>query len=317
MDIPEEWRKVVQKILERKGQSVFILGALDSGKTTFARFLTENALKKEFKVALLDTDIGQSTLGPPGTIGLSIMEKKVTLSPRALYFIGDVSPRGHFLEIVVGAKKMSDKAWKLKSDILIVDSSGLIAFPLGYHLKWHKITLLSPSYVIALGENKEVDLIFQGLPQIFNKIKLPISSQAKTIPREERRERREKSFRKFFSYLYEFKLNINKLNLNPPLFPKEFPLYVGIQNERGEFISVGIVTEMSKDYLKLFTPLDKPDKIRGITAGKLKVDLNGKERGRINLTQKPSPTYSNNPTLHPLSSESSPKGAYSPRRKDV
>jgi polynucleotide 5'-kinase involved in rRNA processing len=317
MDIPEAWRKTAQKILERRNQSVFILGALDSGKTTLARFLTETALKKGFKVALLDTDIGQSTLGPPGTIGLSVMEREVDSFPTALYFIGDVSPRGHLLEIIVGAKKMSDKARELKSDILIVDSSGLIAFPLGYHLKWHKITLLSPSYVIALGENKEVNLILEGLPPIFEKIKLPISSQAKPIPREERRERRERSFRKYFSCLHEYKLNLENLTMNPPLFPREFPLYVGIQNRKGEFINVGIVTEMSRGFVKLFTPLEKPDEIKGITAGKLKVDLGGKEIGRINFTQKPPPTRLNNPILHPLSSGKFPKDGYSPRKRDA
>jgi polynucleotide 5'-kinase involved in rRNA processing len=317
MDIPEAWRKTAQKILERRNQSVFILGALDSGKTTLARFLTETALKKGFKVALLDTDIGQSTLGPPGTIGLSVMEREIDSFPTALYFIGDVSPRGHLLEIIVGAKKMSDKARELKSDILIVDSSGLIAFPLGYHLKWHKITLLSPSYVIALGENKEVNLILEGLPPIFEKIKLPISSQAKPIPREERRERRERSFRKYFSCLHEYKLNLENLTMNPPLFPREFPLYVGIQNRKGEFINVGIVTEMSRGFVKLFTPLEKPDEIKGITAGKLKVDLGGKEIGRINFTQKPPPTRLNNPILHPLSSGKFPKDGYSPRKRDA
>ncbi len=317
MDIPEAWRKTAQKILKKKNQSVFILGALDSGKTTLAQFLTETALRKGFKVALLDTDIGQSTLGPPGTIGLSVMEKKFDSFPTALYFIGDVSPRGHFLEIIVGTKKMSDKARNLKSDILIVDSSGLIAFPIGYYLKWHKITLLSPSYVIALGENREVNLILEGLPPVFEKIKLPISSHAKPIPREERRRRRERSFLKYFSCLYEYKLNLAHLSMNPPLFPREFPLYVGIQNKRGEFINVGIVTEMNKEFVKLFTPLEKPDGIRGITAGKLKVDLGGKEIRRINFTQKLPPIHLNNPILHPLSSGKFPKDGYSPPKKNV
>ena len=228
MDISKEWKEAANRLLSEKGNAIFILGPLDSGKTTFAHFLIEEAISQNFRVAFLDADLGQSTLGPPGTIGLSLMQGEMNFALSALYFVGDISPRGHFLEVVVGTKKLAEKARKMNCDILIIDSSGLISFPFGYRLKFSKITLLSPSHVISLGASGDVNLILKSLPEKFEQICLPVSPQAQPVLRETRRELRIKAFRKYFSYVYEWGLPFQGLKFNPPQVSLEPSLYVAV-----------------------------------------------------------------------------------------
>ena len=126
-----DWRKLASWVVKPQ-QIVLVIGATDAGKSTFCRFLADFALAKGFKVACVDADIGQSQIGPPTTIGVkSFVPRSETQSPSGeepildrgphpllgrggqnpvekgivfdgtadrLYFVGDVSPKGHFLE---------------------------------------------------------------------------------------------------------------------------------------------------------------------------------------------------------------------------
>jgi polynucleotide 5'-hydroxyl-kinase GRC3/NOL9 len=72
MDIvaPKEWYGALEALSQEKG-SVILLGTADAGKSTFSKFLVSQLCKRRLRVALVDADIGQSILGPPGTIGLA------------------------------------------------------------------------------------------------------------------------------------------------------------------------------------------------------------------------------------------------------
>ena len=53
--------------LARPGR-VFVLGGVDSGKTTFTTRLAQAGLDAGLQVAVVDADLGQSTYGPPGRV---------------------------------------------------------------------------------------------------------------------------------------------------------------------------------------------------------------------------------------------------------
>ena len=55
---PRMWLKYAHEILQKKG-TIFIMGAPDTGKTTFAAFLANQALEKGISVTVIDSDIGQ------------------------------------------------------------------------------------------------------------------------------------------------------------------------------------------------------------------------------------------------------------------
>ena len=181
--INPDWRKLANQVVKPQ-QVVLVIGATDAGKSTFCRFLADVALTKGFKVACVDTDIGQSQIGPPTTIGLkSFAPKMETQSPSEqepvsegeqnrgengilldgtadrLYFVGDVSPNGHLLETLTGTRLMVDSARKGDADFTVVDTTGYVHNPPAVLLKQHKIELIRPNHLICIGRSTEFEQI--------------------------------------------------------------------------------------------------------------------------------------------------------------
>jgi polynucleotide 5'-hydroxyl-kinase GRC3/NOL9 len=152
--IPEAWRRIADATL-RRGASSLIIGRSDVGKSTLARFLLQEAVARGLTAALLDTDVGQSVVGPPTTIGLKVVRlspAELADEPDALYFLGALSPASP-AEMVAGTRRLAQHAVELEADVLIVDTTGLVDGPRGYRLKTAKIECLAPAHVIALEED--------------------------------------------------------------------------------------------------------------------------------------------------------------------
>ena len=92
--VPLDWVETAEKIKDKK--IIFTIGGVDSGKTTFITFLANYFLKNNVKTAVLDSDIGQSDIGPPTTIGWGIVEnyieKMSDIKCKNFYFIGSITP---------------------------------------------------------------------------------------------------------------------------------------------------------------------------------------------------------------------------------
>jgi polynucleotide 5'-hydroxyl-kinase GRC3/NOL9 len=110
LEVLPEWERAAEAVLERPGV-VVLLGASDSGKTTLARILTERCTAAGRTVGLVDGDIGQSSLGPPTTVGLAILSPNLPITPsprpQVLHFVGSTSPPGHFLPLILGTQDLS------------------------------------------------------------------------------------------------------------------------------------------------------------------------------------------------------------------
>ena len=145
LEILPEWERAAEAILARPGV-VVLLGASDSGKTTLARILTERWRAAGRTVGLVDGDIGQSSLGPPTTVGLVILspDLPITPSPRpqVLHFVGSTSPPGHFLPLILGTQDLVRRAIAQGAEIVLVDTTGLILGSVAASLKWHKLITL-------------------------------------------------------------------------------------------------------------------------------------------------------------------------------
>jgi polynucleotide 5'-hydroxyl-kinase GRC3/NOL9 len=107
-----------------------VIGAPDTGKTTFARYLFTELCRVKGQSAFLDGDPGQSTLGPPATITLGLSEPGTTGFPPNgkiwRWFIGSTTPAGHMLPLLVGAARLVKAAHSAGIQTIVYDSSGLI-----------------------------------------------------------------------------------------------------------------------------------------------------------------------------------------------
>lgn len=179
-----EWESTLDAIAAAGGLTV-MLGGTDVGKTTFTRQLVNRAVRAGRRVAIVDADLGQSEIGPPGCIGLGIAESSVRalseLAPRALAFVGSTSPPGFQLDYVVGIRRLADAAFREletleqqqprdasiadgnADSLVIVDLSGYIEGSGARRLYHTLFDLLTPTHVVALQRNEELRSFLQPL----------------------------------------------------------------------------------------------------------------------------------------------------------
>ncbi len=179
---------------------LFLLGAVDVGKTHTVTALANRFYEQQLPVAVVDADVGQSDIGPPCCIGMGLVERKLRrLSDaplRGLYFVGDVSPRSCTSECVQGTVAAVRKATTLGAAVVIVDSTGWVEGEAATAFKLQEIAALHPALVLAIERGDE-------LGQILTRLTCPVlrirsSEHVRTRTREERRALRERAYTAYF-----------------------------------------------------------------------------------------------------------------------
>ena len=161
--VNQHWEKLASRIVKPQ-QVVLVIGSTDVGKTTFCRFLADSAIRQGLKTVFVDAEVGQSQVGPPTTIGMKSLAPEsspVQFNGIAdeLYFVGDLSPRGHYLEVLTGIRLMVDRARETEADFIIIDTTGYIHDASAVALKQHKIELIRPNHVVCIGRSGELGQI--------------------------------------------------------------------------------------------------------------------------------------------------------------
>lgn len=154
------WNEAVEELAARRGV-VLLVGATDVGKSTLTLEAANAAVRAGRRAGILDTDLGQGEIGPPGTLGIVRLEEPVAslaaIKPRALAFVGDTSPYGHFLTVIQAARKMADHGLARGDDVVFVDTSGVVAGRLAEKLKLAKLAVLDPAVVVCVHREAELE----------------------------------------------------------------------------------------------------------------------------------------------------------------
>ena len=287
---PKEWFDFLHVLEEEKGVAI-LLGATDTGKSTLAKFLIFNLCKRGLKVALIDADIGQSFLGPPTTIGLSVFKSdpnwEIVLSPPEIFFVGSTTPEGHFPIHLKGVKMMVDKAPSYGAEVIIVDTTGFVLGEAGKELKRRKIDLLSPRFIIALQKSDEIEHILELYKEnsLYKIYRLPLSEQVKPRSMEERKIYRTNKFQEYFKHSTIYELVINEvqiegevLDANGDTIPLDWALringlLIGLKDSNDETLALGVIRNYfeEKKVVRVFTPLRDIQGVKTIQLSSLKV----------------------------------------------
>src|SRR5438094_1184689 len=146
-DVAKLHDEAIETLRSQPGR-VFVLGAVDSGKTTFARRLCLAAVEAGQTVALVDSELAQSTIGAPGTVGLKLVkgaeDLEETAAPDVMSFVGAMSPRDNVLGLATGTAKLVLRAIEMGARLTVVDTSGLIEGVAGQLLKLTEAQLCRP-----------------------------------------------------------------------------------------------------------------------------------------------------------------------------
>lgn len=297
----DEQNFLIEELIKSSPRSIFLLGGVDTGKTVFSLGLAFQALKKGLKVGIVDADVGQSNFGPPTTIGFVYLSRPVAnlgdlldTKPASLYFVGDISPRGHLLEMVVGVKAMFEKAQSKNCDLIIVDTTGMISYPFGYALKYHKINLLSPQDIVAFQRGKEAEAILESI-STFVSFKIHHLSVPKMVRRNSFHQRtkfREEKYRTYFRGSHYIRFKAKELSFYPPQINLRDPnqkddlsrVVVGLKNSPKEALGIGIFAGFNgkNQLIEILTPVDER-KVTGLVFGSIKINSRGEELGRVFL----------------------------------
>lgn len=291
MTAEAEWEEIIEQLAEKRG-IVLIVGAADTGKTTFTLALARAAVEKGRRVAIIDADLGQSTVGPPTTVGLTVLSDLHSLEEmpvKSLYFVGDTSPFGHILQSVVGTKKLTDESGKFKPDLVIIDTSGLVTGPLGQALKYYKAQAINPDYIVILEREDELDEMVSFLKKSgrWEIVSLTTPTIAQRISPGTRADLRREKFRHYFVGSSVRRISLKDISLYPPLpdFLQRGDLLgilVSLKDDEGKVLGIGILENLlpRQGVFEVFTPVSKEADIRGVELGFLKIDRDGNELGR-------------------------------------
>jgi polynucleotide 5'-hydroxyl-kinase GRC3/NOL9 len=299
----EPWQRVLEAILNDPGIAV-MLGDADVGKTTTATTIANAAVRAGYRTVVVDTDIGQSDIGPPATVGLAPACRPVLqmdqLPAAAAFFVGDTQPQFVYRYLVEGAVRSVEWARHRGAQVIVVDTTGSVEGPAAVAAKARKIRAIGPRHVVALQRRGELEPILARLPEGTIVHRLPPSSRARTRSREMRRIARAHRFRQYFASARRHVVELAAFPANRPAvyagrhIPQvrmlaEIPapalrhLLVGLADRGGWLAAVGSIIETTPaaQTVAIAAPLRSLAGVSGLQWGVLRVAPSGTEEGRL------------------------------------
>ncbi len=201
--VPSEWEDAMDAIL-KTGGVVMVIGDTDCGKTTFCMSLVNRALASKLKVAVVDSDVGQSEIGPPACVGLGYPTDQIRSLGEIVAadkaFVGTTNPAMRIPELLVATERMVRKGLGHGEDILLLDTTGFVKGPIARRLKRLKMDLVQPRNIVIFQRNDECEAMIS--PFLHNRHmqlhRLFPSSDANAKPASLRVERRKAKWIKAF-----------------------------------------------------------------------------------------------------------------------
>jgi len=211
--IPEKWHKIVESFVKNKPGVVLVLGEIDTGKTFFSTFLANSLLRNNIKVSIIDCDVGQSDIGPPGTLGLAVLSKPVVFisddKPTSLFYLGSHSPGLHLVSAVVGVKKLVDEALK-RSQTVLIDTPGWVQGDGGRLLRNSEIDILNPDKIMLLERGAELEHLVKREPA--SKIeRIHVSKKATSTTDADRKLLREKIAEQYYQSMRKLEFGFDNV----------------------------------------------------------------------------------------------------------
>ena len=205
LHIPLAWRQSAATIRHERWRVILLLGCSDAGKSSYGRFLAGELAQAGQRVAIVDADIGQKTVGPPTAVTLAHIEGTgEPATAEAFYFVGSPDPVGRMLPLVVGTARLVGMA---DASFVIVDTTGYIEGA-GRVLKSYKIDAVRPDVIVAIERRKELEAIlhpYRARPML----RIRPSRKARSRDRWERDLAREMAFAAYFEAARRLELSLD------------------------------------------------------------------------------------------------------------
>lgn len=207
-------------------KSVMIIGCTDCGKTLLTTVLYNISLRSGRRPAVIDSDVGQADIGPPGFVTLGSSSEPVfwinELRPLVMRFIGDIKPQIYSSLIVEEVRELFGRAISEGFNMVIIDTDGWVREESGIMHKLQLIETIRPDVVIALGE--ELKGVFAKASKLgFKLYEIPAPRLRKTRTREERRLLRSLKYKEYLENAKPVRLKLENI------YVSRLPLLQGVE----------------------------------------------------------------------------------------
>lgn len=272
--VPAVWEQLARELVPGP---VFIVGATDAGKSTFAAWLVGVLAAQGESVGLLDADMGQPGHGIPGTMNLLLPAsgQAEPLQAEASWFVGDTTPARHMLPVLAGVQRLRELAVQSKVARLVIDTTGLVSRQGGgVALKRWKAEMLRPGSIVALRKADELEDLLGPwrTDSRFRLVELDAARQVRPRSPEQRAMRRRDQWRRAFAVSTELMLARRDVAVYEPerLHPGRL---AGLVDACGLLQSPGIVQRVSEEMIALRVPAGDLPQPAAIWGGDAQVEL--------------------------------------------
>lgn len=264
-------------------ETTMVVGGPATGKSCLVRYLADRLVASGRRIGLVSADMGQASVGPPACLGLATSPPWET--PDALWFIGSTSPHRHLLQTVVGTGRLVRRARVEGSEVVVIDTTGLVEGTLGRLLKYHKAVAAEVDHLVALQFAGELEPLL-GLLDAPGRILSRLTPAAGVQDRgwAERKAHREARFRAHFEGGSVLSFNPDRLVglewAGGSVATGELAgpgTVVGLLDSRGFCLGLGIVEVARSDRLTVYTACPAPEAVARIQVGELRLTRDGEE----------------------------------------
>ena len=269
------WEEVMERLRRERGTTL-LLGAVDTGKSTLARYLVAGLATAGLPVALVDSDVGQSALCLPGTVGMKLFRGPDDVAAYRcdrISFLGSASPTRILPRFLEATARLTQSASGL-ADLVIIDTTGLVEGITGCGLKLAKVRLTRPRRIIALQRNEECEPILERLEGLEIQ-RLSPHPEARSRSREARARSRSDRLAAYFAACgpREMLLHGERIELyrmgQPVSLRHVIPesgTVIGL-NHGEETLGLGFVTEADREGITFRSPLGSVAGVRRVVFG--------------------------------------------------
>jgi len=167
--VPASWVKSFEELAmsSAKPTTLMILGAVDSGKSSFCTYLTNRLLREKKKIAIVDGDLGQSDIGPPCTVAYTFIIKPVTdlfnIETKNALFVGVTSPSMATSRVAESLVLLKNEASNHDPDFIIINTDGWVEGEEAVSFKAKLVEKVNPDMTFCIQQKEELMSILKTL----------------------------------------------------------------------------------------------------------------------------------------------------------
>ena len=198
----DKWVYLIDHSLRKGCRSFMVLGPVDAGKSSIAALVLNRALLYGLTPGVVDSDVGQADVGPPGTVSAAVPDRHILwlreLTASKIRFIGYITPQRIERRIMSAIVDLVHWLRSRGSDVVVVDTDGWIQGVQALEYKLEAAYYAGIDTLVVIGDEKLHAMVRnawrgRGCGTVY----LPSPAVRRTRDRNDRRSLRSEAYRRF------------------------------------------------------------------------------------------------------------------------